>query len=257
VDMSIAGRVWRTAGIGALMTLPAHRGQGHASHMLKAALAALRNAYDIGMLFAEINPMFFVRLGFVQVPTSIHEYDTTRAAVQPAGAAEIPEHLIREAHEIDLEDVMPLYDRTSRAFSMHAVRDIWLWRHRLELGRMRERVLGLPRGGYRLVVLGEPGNVQAYMWLHCREERWEVEEIAGLRGDALSHLLEWTLREARKAGVGRVRVQVRGSARPAWGAPVSTSRGEPAFMIHPLASSLDLDALDNPEANVLWKTDWF
>jgi len=257
LDYRIGTKTYRTAGIGALMTFPEHRHKGYATHMLKAALTALRASYQISMLFAEINPLFFARLGFVHIPTLLHEYDTTRSAASLAAMPPLPEGLIRPALEIDLEDVLPIYADTAPACPLGCVRDIWFWRHRMELGRLHERLLGMPRDTYHLIVYGEPGNVNAYMWLSCRPQKWEVEEIAGRSGTSLEHLLEWTLREARAHKVPRVTCQVKGHARAAWGNPHGTTQSEPAFMIHPLASSLDPDALDRTECNLVWKTDRF
>lgn len=257
LDFRIAGKSYRAAGIGNLMTFPTYRGRGHATHMLKAALAALRNSYHIAMLFSSINPLFYARLGFAEIPTQLYEYDTTRSAVQLAGPAALDEALIRTALDIDLDDVIPLYADVMPALPIALHRDVWFWRHRLELARLRERSLGRPRDAYRLVVYGEPGNVDAYMWLSCRPQRWDVEEIAGRRGESVGQLLEWALREARASGVPRLACQVRGRARPCWGKPMATAQGEPALMIHPLASSIDLDAMDRPECNLIWKTERF
>jgi GNAT superfamily N-acetyltransferase len=255
LDFRIGDRVWRTAGIGSLVTMPEYRGKGHATHMLKAIISALRTNYQIAMAFSEIEPLFFVQLGFVHLPTVQYEYDTGGA--REATVTPYPAGLIRQAMETDLEEVMPLHADVAPAFTFAGQRDIWFWRHRMELSRLLERTLGLPRGTYRLMVYGEPGNVQAYMWLHCDDAQWTVEEVVGTSGPPLQHLMEWALAQARDRGVPRLVCQVRGQAQPAWGNPLATSRGEYALMMHPLASAIDLDALDRAESNLIWRTDRF
>lgn len=58
-------------GIGSVATLPEHRGQGHASHLLHEAIDhAEEGGAKVGVLFSAIPPGLYERLGFRVVPAS-------------------------------------------------------------------------------------------------------------------------------------------------------------------------------------------
>src|SRR6185437_6823643 len=61
-----SGPPLRTAGIGAVFTAPEARGQGVASTLVQAVLDEARDlGYAAALLYTDIDPAFYARLGFV------------------------------------------------------------------------------------------------------------------------------------------------------------------------------------------------
>src|SRR5437899_310929 len=70
-DATLEGRAVRVAGLGAIFTQPAHRGRGAARELVERMLesAAARGA-DLALLFSEIGPDYYSRLGFTPLSTT-------------------------------------------------------------------------------------------------------------------------------------------------------------------------------------------
>ena len=66
-DDGRGGRI-RVAGVGAVMTYPQFRGEGHASAIMRRAAAHIAATADVGVLFCdESNVPFYERLGWVRL----------------------------------------------------------------------------------------------------------------------------------------------------------------------------------------------
>ena len=68
VRVRIDGRIVDTVGIGAVFTPPEHRGHGHAAVLLSRSRGGHRDGAAMAMLFSEIAPAYYERLGFAIVP---------------------------------------------------------------------------------------------------------------------------------------------------------------------------------------------
>jgi GNAT superfamily N-acetyltransferase len=69
-EMRWGTKTLRATGIGAVFTIPAHRGRGFASAMLGVLLDEERVAgRDIAFLYSDIHPAFYERLGFIRLPS--------------------------------------------------------------------------------------------------------------------------------------------------------------------------------------------
>src|SRR5262245_21810260 len=63
------GRPLRLAGVGAVFTLPEHRGRGHGRGIVEAALdSAAALGHDAALLMSEIGGEYYERLGFRALP---------------------------------------------------------------------------------------------------------------------------------------------------------------------------------------------
>src|SRR5438094_709219 len=70
-DAVLDGRPIQVLGIGAVFTQPAHRGRGHARELLVRILdRAASDGVDVALLFSEIDPDYYARLGFAPLETS-------------------------------------------------------------------------------------------------------------------------------------------------------------------------------------------
>ena len=95
LQLWVHGRVVDTLGIGAVFTPPARRGHGHASALIEAMCrqAATRGC-ELALLFSEIGPRYYERLGFRVVPLTSAEI----VVKTPGGA---PAMLVRAGEEKD------------------------------------------------------------------------------------------------------------------------------------------------------------
>ena len=63
------GRSIRVVGLGAVFTQPGHRGRGHARAVVERALErTAADGADLAVLFSEIGPDYYARLGFSRGP---------------------------------------------------------------------------------------------------------------------------------------------------------------------------------------------
>lgn len=66
-------------GIGSIATSPTHRKFGHASKLIEAVLKNLQEQQNAKLiyLYSDINPEFYQRFGFVQLPNEQQQYSTS------------------------------------------------------------------------------------------------------------------------------------------------------------------------------------
>src|SRR5439155_9753495 len=93
----LEGRTYEVVGIGAVFTQPAHRGRGHAADLVeRLVVRAQERGIAAALLFSEIGPDYYRRLGFEIVPTS---ECLLRVAESRRGA---PATLVRAGDDRDL-----------------------------------------------------------------------------------------------------------------------------------------------------------
>ena len=98
------GAPLRTVGIGAVFTAPEARGKGVASEMVGAMLEEARGlGYAAGLLYSDIEPAYYERLGFVALPA--------RDFVVPSRALDAKDALpLRRAEDRDLPQMLRWYE---------------------------------------------------------------------------------------------------------------------------------------------------
>jgi GNAT superfamily N-acetyltransferase len=98
------GALLRAVGIGAVFTNPAARGRGVASTLLGAVLDEARDlGYAAALLYSDIDPAFYARLGFVALPA--RDWTIDPAALPVQGALEV-----RRARDKDLGRLLGWYE---------------------------------------------------------------------------------------------------------------------------------------------------
>ncbi len=84
------GDALRAVGIGAVFTRPAAHGQGVASALLRAVMGEARDlGYAAALLYSDIDPGYYARLGFVALPArdwTVSRPTSPEAARSPYGA---------------------------------------------------------------------------------------------------------------------------------------------------------------------------
>jgi predicted N-acetyltransferase YhbS len=69
----------RAVGIGAVFTAPRARGRGAASELLRAVMEEARDlGYEAALLYSDIDPAFYARLGFVALPARDFRVEAAR-----------------------------------------------------------------------------------------------------------------------------------------------------------------------------------
>ena len=98
------GRAIRIAGIGAVFTQPAHRGRGAARDLLSRLLdRAAAGGVDLALLFSEIGPDYYARLGFETIATFDRQLRVTESPRHGA-----PMTMVRGGDERDLRDIVSI-----------------------------------------------------------------------------------------------------------------------------------------------------
>jgi GNAT superfamily N-acetyltransferase len=181
-DGVLDGRAVKVAGIGAVFTQPTHRRRGAAASLIGRLLdrAAAAGA-DLALLFSEIGPDYYARLGF----TPLQTFDLDLAVAERAGTG-APATLVRAADGRDLDAIVAMNMVRARSFRFHLARD----RALVEFAVARKRLLaGLSPEGARalqLFVAEEGAAAAAYIVVSVIRS---VGDSAGIARDV------WTIEE--------------------------------------------------------------
>jgi GNAT superfamily N-acetyltransferase len=142
-DAIVAGEVVRILGIGAVFTPDAHRGRGLAARLIDAMLADGRErGCRWALLFSEIGPDYYARLGF----TAVERADVTLTV--PRSRRGAPATLVRALDPADLPELAAISQRNVESADGRLVRSADL----LEFGIVRQRLrAGLGPDGLRQV----------------------------------------------------------------------------------------------------------
>jgi GNAT superfamily N-acetyltransferase len=157
---SIDGRPAPILGIGAVFTPPGRRGRGHATALVESMLAdGAAHGCVAALLFSEIGPAFYERLGFVHVPR-------TTTVIEPVATGRgAPAMLVRSGDDRDLADVAGISARRAAGAAFALDRSASF----IAFGLTRRRLLaGLGGTGLRSVeffVTEEAHRAVAYVVL--------------------------------------------------------------------------------------------
>jgi GNAT superfamily N-acetyltransferase len=189
-DATLDGQAIRVAGLGAVFTNPARRHRGAARELIERILEReAADGADLALLFSEIGPDYYARLGFH--PLATHDLalrvieDTRRGA---------PMTLVRAGDERDVADIVEMNRIRAEPYRFHLNRDRDLVQYGLTKKRLRA---GLDRLGAREVqffISEEGASAVAYVVIVVRGGAWFVEESgdrdpAGARLGAILQVL--------------------------------------------------------------------
>ena len=154
----MGSRTIRVLGIGAVFTPPDLRGRGLATNLIDLMIAdAARDGIHTALLFSEIGPDYYARLGFTEIPI---ETVTLEVKAGRDGAPAIP---VRTGDDRDIEHIAGISRRVSDRFPFALERSAEF----IQFGVTRKRLLaGFTRGGARRVeflVVEEGGRPAAYV----------------------------------------------------------------------------------------------
>ena len=235
LDATLDGRAIRVAGIGAVFTHEAHRGQGAARELIERLLdRKSREGADAALLFSEIGPEYYARLGFEVVPT----FDLRLSVVEdPRRGA--PATLVRAGDDRDLHDLVAMDAIRAAPYRFQLNRDRDLVRFAIAKKRL---LAGLAPPGTRALeffVAEEGASAVAYVVIAVKDGEWTIES-AGDRdpaGARLGAILQVLI--AREPGQQRPAIQGRlpATLRPPQLRIVETKPARDVMMIRPLTGA--------------------
>jgi predicted N-acetyltransferase YhbS len=255
LDAVIDGQPIRLAGIGAVFTMPSHRGRGAGRGVVERVLelAATRGA-DAALLFSEIGPDYYARLGFAPIPAT----DLSLRVIEDSRRG-APATMVRVGNERDYADLVAMDATRSDPFRFH------LWRDRdlVHYAIAKKRLLaGLSPAGARTLqffVAEEGASAVAYAVVSSGGNEWTIESCgdrdpAGARLGAILQVL--IAREPREQ-----RPMIRGwlpsTLRPPQIEIIDQRPAKDVMMVRPLTSrAKSLTALSE-SAVFYWRSDAF
>jgi predicted N-acetyltransferase YhbS len=175
-DAVLDGRPIRVLGIGAVFTPPPNRGRGHARDLLKRLLErAAGDGYDLALLFSEIAPGYYARLGFSPV-----ERREVLLRVKEDDRRGAPATLVRAGEDRDLADIAAMNATRAEPFRFHLNRD----RDWVQYSIAKRRLLA---------GLGPPGRREVHFFI-AEEGASAVAYVVILAGrGAAADTVEWTI----------------------------------------------------------------
>jgi GNAT superfamily N-acetyltransferase len=180
-DARLRDRAGWLTGIGAVFTMPEHRGHGHARALIEEVISRERRDGSLmALLFSEIGAPYYERLGFEHVPL-----DEVTVKVRLKGGT--PAMLVRSGTERDLAAVAAMHDARSSSAAFALRRDPVMLQFTLAKKRL---FAGLSPAGVRQLeffVAEEGASAVAYVVLSQNQYGWTLEE-AGDRDPAGARL---------------------------------------------------------------------
>ena len=172
LDATLDGDAIRLIGIGAVFTPPAHRGHGLARELIERMLErAWADGVDAALLFSEIGPAYYARLGFRAIPTA-----NLRLRVIESVRYGAPATMVRGGDDRDFAAIAWMNEKRAAAFRFHLNRSADL----VQFAIARKRLLaGLSPAGARelqFFVAEEGASAVAYVVISVRGDDWTLEE---------------------------------------------------------------------------------
>ena len=171
-DAVLDGRPIRVAGIGAVFTAEARRGRGAARELIERLLErASADGADLALLFSEIGPDYYARLGFEPIVTHDLQLRVTESTRYGA-----PMTMVRGGDDRDLKDIVSMGLARAEPSRFHLSRD----RDLVAYAITRRRLLGgLGPPGTRALhffIAEEGASAVAYVVISVQGNTWTIEE---------------------------------------------------------------------------------
>jgi predicted N-acetyltransferase YhbS len=184
-EATLDGRAIRVAGVGAVFTAPERRGRGGARELLERLLErAARDGADAALLFSEIDPAYYARLGFTAIPTDERSVRVVEDARRGA-----PATMVRAGDDRDLDAIVAMDAARAAPFRLHLNRDRDLAHYAIAKKRL---LAGLSPPGARelqFFVAEEGASAAAYVVVSVQGDAWTIDSCGAIlrrRGSARS-----------------------------------------------------------------------
>jgi GNAT superfamily N-acetyltransferase len=166
------GRPIQVAGIGAVFTSPRARGRGAARDLVEQVLErSTADGADLALLFSEIGPEYYARLGFATIATTDLQLRVTESTRYGA-----PMTMVRGGDDRDLKDIASMGAARAEPYRFHLTRD----RDLVQFAIARKRLLaGFGPPGSRALhffIAEEGASAVAYVVIGVQGHEWTIEE---------------------------------------------------------------------------------
>jgi predicted N-acetyltransferase YhbS len=201
-EATLDGRPIRVAGLGAVFTQPTCRRRGAARELIERLLdRAACDGADAALLFSEIDPAYYARLGFEAIPLE----DLTLEVVEDRRRG-APATMVRAGDDRDLADIVAMDAVRAEPFRFRLRRDRDLVRYSLAKRRL---LGGLGPPGAREVqffVAEEGASAVAYVVIAARDGAWTLDSCGDRdpSGARLGAILQVLI--AREPSIQRPRI---------------------------------------------------
>jgi GNAT superfamily N-acetyltransferase len=160
-------------GLGAVFTAPAARSRGAARELIHQLLEnAAADGADLALLFSEIGPEYYARLGFDAIATTDRQLRVTESTRYGA-----PMTMVRGGDNRDYADIVAQGRTRAEPYRFHLSRD----RDLLHFAIAKKRLFaGLSAPGVRathFLIAEEGASAAAYVVLSARGHVWTLEEM--------------------------------------------------------------------------------
>jgi predicted N-acetyltransferase YhbS len=248
-------RPLRVAGLGAVFTQPAHRGRGAARELVERLLklAAGRGA-DLALLFSEIGPGYYARLGFTPIATT-----TCTLRVLEDDRRGAPATMVRAGDDLDLADIATMDASRAEPYRFHLERD----RDLVRFSIARKRLLaGLTPSGARelqFFIAEEGASAVAYVVISVNRGEWTLEacgdrDPAGARVGAMLQVLVARDPAERRPPLA---AWLPADFRPPQIAVVEQRPANDVMMVRPLTAAGDAARSLTEDQLLYWRADLF
>jgi len=194
--LRLGGSTSTCVGIGAVFTPPSQRKRGHAAALIEAMLAeAEREGIRHALLFSEIDPAYYARLGFE--PFAVTE---AVLGLRPQPRPGAPGVLVRAGDDRDIAAVSAMHEARAGRYALALDRDPEYVRHAITKRR--------------LLAAFAPAGVRQLEFFVAEEGATAVAYIVVSRGPEGQVLEEWGDRDPSGARVGAM-LQVLAARTPA------------------------------------------
>jgi len=198
----ILGRPARACVIGAVFTPRAHRGRGHATAMIRAALAQAAERGDpIAMLFSDIGTRLYSALGFVPLPA-----EETWGRLGRHGAPGPAGWRVRDVERRDMETVRRMHDAWCADRPLVFLRETGHW----DFVQARTQGFFARLGDGRLIpafrIVEQHGRPRGYLVTVEGRGELSLREVGAEGGDPelMAQIARTALHLARARGLRRV-----------------------------------------------------
>ena len=265
-DATLDGRTISVVGLGAIFTQPAHRGRGHARHLVerlldgqvvhstRSARSGQAGRADLALLFSEIGTAYYARLGFTAIPASELTLD-----VQQSRRHGAPAVLVRAGDDRDLPAVAEMGRVRATPYRFRLERDRDLVQYAIAKKRLLAALGPIGARELQFFVAEEGAAAVAYVVISAAAGEWMLEEAgdrdpAGARvGAILQALIAREPAERRPVIHGWLPV----AFRPPQLRIAAQSPSREAMMIRPLTARAELQSPLREEDVLFWHGDVF
>jgi predicted N-acetyltransferase YhbS len=178
-NATLEGRSIRIVGIAAVFTQPRHRSRGHARVLVEQLLErAAADGADLALLFSEIGPAYYARLGFTTIATSDLTLLVTESTRHGA-----PATLVRSGEDRDLADITEMGRVRAAPYRFHLDRDRDLVHYAIAKKRL---LAGLGPSGLRetqFFIAEEGASAVAYVVISRIDRDGNLEWVLEEAGD--------------------------------------------------------------------------